>query len=399
MSTEGADPATAGPTAPPKPADSRSEFASDDRSRRRRDDDDDRGRRSRRRDDDDDRDRDRRSRRRDDDDDRDQDRRSRRRDDDDDEDRDRRSRRRNDDDDRDRRRDRDDDDRQRPSRRDDGYDRRRREPDPVALEAQFNRAGLSCLLFFIGGWLQVGAAGLMVFAIFLHWVGVREGLGVFLILSGLLGIGYWLTSATGLGFLISGPRDRGALGLSIATAAVGGLHLILLIVIATSRDAGTFGSPPNPSRSADVSWDAFVTQIRALPCLLFAEIGWGDVQRNIARGSLLPIFANLIEIGRMCLLFLTLRAIMQCARDSDGAKLSMQATVGYAIGAGSLVVVGLLFGLLMLAVRPSNPTDGPETLMAVLHLFFLVLYLVFAGLAVGSTLVIKSVKGRLDYRR
>jgi hypothetical protein len=37
--------------------------------------------------------------------------------------------------------------------------------------------------------------------------------------------------------------------------------------------------------------------------------------------------------------------------------------------------------------------------MAVLHLFFLVLYLVFAGLAVGSTLVIKSVKGRLDYRR
>ena len=131
MSTEGADPSTASPTAPPKPADSRSEFTSDgDRSRRRRDEDDDR-------------DRDRRSRRRnDDDDDRDRDRRSRRRNDDDD----RRPRRRDEDDDRDRRRDRedDDDDRRRRPRRDDDYDRRRREPDPAALEDQFNRAGLSC---------------------------------------------------------------------------------------------------------------------------------------------------------------------------------------------------------------------------------------------------------------
>ena len=252
---------------------------------------------------------------------------------------------------------------------------------------------------FIGGWLQVGAAALMVFTVFLHWVGVREGLQVFLVLAGLLGVGYWLASATGLGFLISGPRDRGALGFSIATAAVGGLHLILLIVIATGRDAGQFGSPGVQTRGSEVAWDAFVTQIRALPVLLFAEIGFGDIARNVARGSLVPIFANLFEIGRMVLLFLTLRAIMQCARDSDGAKLSMQAMVGYAIGAGSLIIVGVLFGLLFLAVRPTNPTDGPETVSAVIHLFFLVIYLVFAGLAVGATLVIKSVKGRIDYRR
>ena len=85
---------------------------------------------------------------------------------------------------------------------------------------------------------------------------------------------------------------------------------------------------------------------------------------------------------------------MLCARDSEGAKLSMQAMVGYAIGAGALILVGVLFGLLFLAVRPTNPTDGPETASAVVHLFFLVIYLVLAGLAVGATLVIKSVKGR-----
>src|SRR5262245_55861766 len=220
MSDEGADPATktasGDPPSPSKSRDSRAEFAVDEgRSRRRNEDDD---RRSRRRDEDDD-DR-RRSRRRDEDDDRDRDRGRRRRDDDDD---DRRSRRREDDDDDRRPRRTDDDDRDTNRRQrdeDDDYDRRPRRPSAATIEGQFNRASLGCLLMYIGGWLQVGGAGLILFTIFLHWIGIEDGLQVFIVLGGLAGLGYWFSAATGIGFLVSGPRDNRALGFSIATAAV-----------------------------------------------------------------------------------------------------------------------------------------------------------------------------------
>ena len=328
----------------------------------------------------------------------------RRRDEDDEDDRDPRSHRR-DEDDRPRRRPRDDDgDDDRPRRRrdeDDDYDDRPRRPKPraQAIEGQFNRASLACLLNFIGGWLHVAALALVAFVFFLDWVGVREGLRVFLVIGGLLALGYWLTSATGLGFLVSGPRDRGALGLSIATAAVAGLHLILIILIATSRTFGGFGAPPT-GRAADLHWDAFVTQARALPILLFFEIGVGDVWARVSEGSLIPVLTNFFEVARMVLFLLTLRAVMLCARDSRGAKLGMQAMIGYAIGAGALVVIGVLFGLLLVATRPSQPNPGAmETTSAVFHLFFLILYLVMAGMAVGQTLVVRVIQGKIDYRR
>lgn len=390
LSTEGIDPndptvrPAVGRTDLPKARDSKGEFdlpLDDDRPRRPRDDDDDeRGRRSRRRDEDDD-DRDRGRRRNDDNYD---------------------DRRRN------RRRDDDDDDRDRGRRRylerdydeEDDYDdrpRRGRE-DPRAIEGQYNRASLACLLYFIGGWLQVGAFGLVAFIVFLHWCGVLEGLRIFGVLAGLLGLGYWLTAGTGIGFLVSGPRKRGALGLSIATAAVAGLHLMLIIVIATNRTWGGFGNVTG-DRTAEVHWQAFVTQLQALPTLLFALIGVGDFVRGVADNSLLPIVTNLAEVARLILFLMTLRAVMLCLRDHRNASLCMKAMIGFAIGAGGLLVLGILFGLLLLAVRPERVNrDAFESISAVWHLFFLVMYLVLAGLAVGINLIVRSVKGRLDYR-
>lgn len=317
---------------------------------------------------------------------------------------DRQRRRRNDEyDDRDRRsrRHRDDDEDERPRRRrdeEDDYDDRPRRADRRAIAGQFDRASLACLLLMIGGWLQVGALGVLVFTWFLDWIGVQEGLRVFLVVAGLLGVGHWLTSAVGLGFLVSGPRARGALGLSIATAAVGGLHLMLLIVVATSRHFGGFGSATH-GYAADVHWDSFVTQARAIPVLLFWELGAGDIYRGVAQGSLLPVLTNLLEVARWVLLLLALRAIMLGARDAKGTKLGMQATTGYGIGAGALILLGVLFGLLLLATRPTQPGPGAaESASAVRHLFFLVLYLVLAGLGVGTTLVIRAIKNRIDYR-
>src|SRR4051794_7955068 len=148
LSSAGADPKAPVAAGSPGNREPRSDFEYDDR----RDDDSGRGRR--RRDDDD------------------YDRRRRR---DDDEDRDRRARRRG-------------GDRggggpgppaagggggaraRRSRRRDDDYDdRRRRGPDPRAIEGQFNRASLACLLCFVGGWLLVAGLGVMVLVRLLFW--------------------------------------------------------------------------------------------------------------------------------------------------------------------------------------------------------------------------------------
>jgi hypothetical protein len=253
-------------------------------------------------------------------------------------------------------------------------------------------------LSFIAGWLQVAAFGLMFFIVFLHWCGITDGLRIFGVLAGLLGLGYWLTSGTGFGFLVSGPRKRGALGLSIATAAVAGLHLLLIIVIATNRTWGGFGSATF-DRTAELHFEAFVTQLRALPLLVYLLIGVGDFRQGLMDGSFLPVFTNLAEAGRTILFLLALRAIMLNLREDRTASLCMKTTVGFAIGAGGLIVVGMLFGILLLAIRPERVNQAAfESINAISHLFMLVLYLVLAGLAVGVNLVVRSVKQNLDYR-
>lgn len=338
--------------------------------------------------------------------------RSRRSRDDEDDDRPSRSRARRDleDDEDDRpsrsRRNRDDDDEDydgRPSRRRRGDrtwddDRpRRRDADPETIEGRFDRAGLACMLTFIGGWLHVAAMGMMVFIALLEWAGIREGLMVFAILAGLLGLGHWLTSAVGLGFLISGPRNHGALALSIATAATAFLHLVLLIVVSTSRDPGALAM-----RTADFSWGAFPTQAHRLATLLFFAVGYGGAGGGVAVGGglLIAIFASLAEAARMILLLLALRAVMLNARDHSGARTCLKAVIGYAIGVGALLGVGLLFGLILTMLLSDGPKqDLIASVRAVGSLFILIVFLVITGLGVGTTLIIKSVKNRIDYRR
>jgi hypothetical protein len=359
------------PMAEERPHRSRDE---DDRRRGREDDDDDRGRhddyenrgRRRRRDEDDDRYRDR-------------DRSRRQRDDDDDDDRDRSRPRR----------DQEDDYEDRP---------RNRVARERAIEGQFNRASLACLLNFIGGWVHVAALLMVVFALFLAWAGLQEGLTLFLVLAGLLGIGHWLTSATGMGFLVSGPRERGALGLSIATASTAGLHLMIILIIGSSRYHGAFGSTPY-SRAADIHWEAFVTQLTALPSLIFAVTAFSEFFAKVSEGSVLPVFANIVEAARMILFLLTLRAIMLQARDTRGAASCMKTMIAFAITAGGLLVLGLLFGILMLLVRPQARAGDWESVSAVMFLFLIVQRLALGGINVLITLLIKSVKSKIDYRR
>lgn len=302
------------------------------------------------------------------------DRRGRRRYDDE---RDRRSRRRDDDEhDYERRRLWDDEDDHRPG------------PNPRAIEGQFSRASIACLLCFIGGWLQVGALAVIVFVTVLRWAEIHEAANVFVIVAGLLGLGNLLSSAVGYGFLVSGPRDRGALGLSIGTAAVAGFHLILVLVIATT----SFNNPRDQVYSG-VNWFAFVTELTRLPQVVFWAIAAPPGVNAVSARVILPVFASLAELAKVILFLLTLRAVMRCARDPRRARMCIQAVLAVAIGFGVLVFLGVLFGLLALAVR--NEQGGWT---AVNSVFYLALFMCQAGLIVWTTMVTKAAKEAIDYR-
>ena len=351
------------------------------RSARQRDDDDDDRRRTRRRDDDEaDEDRPRRSRLRRDD------------DGDEEEDQPKRSRSRRDDDD-----DEDEDDAPRRTRRREAEARSSRKPTLSTFEVQMNRAGLGAQLVTIAGWLQVGALGVVTLVFFLDWFGVKDGLSIFLAVGGLVGAASWITAATGLGIAIGGPRNRGALGLSIASTATAGVHLILLIVLAVSAtrdDVFITGR-----KTLETNWTSFVTQGYILSHVTFRLVA----SEGNFKGEkmILPVLANLAEIARAVLILLYFRAIMLCAKDKSSARVAMKAVVAIAIAAGILIVLGLFAGGIFHALKP-GPKEigrGANSLITLNRVHQLVTFLGLMGIAVASTLVLKFLKGNIDYRR
>ncbi len=325
----------------------------------------------------------------------------RRRDDDDDDHDDRRaSRRRRDDDDDDdrrpRRRDRDDDndrDDDRPARK-----RDRAKADLTALEGQFNRTGLACLMLMIGGWVIVGGLGLSAFRVFLTMCGFSDNTEIFDIIAGMLGVAGWLAGMVGLGFAVSGPRDRGALGLSIAAACCGLFHLMLIMII-PSTVYGDLGATVGAGRSGMV-WDNFVSQSRAIPTWLFDLIG-GNSQRHYGFFPALPLLANVAEVGRFVLLLLFLRSVMLCAKDPKPARLCMKTVIGYASAVGGLIVLAAVLGIIYLLATPTGANadrNGKQASETMMLLFKLVQCLAVAGLFTWLSLVTMKIKNRIDYR-
>lgn len=373
MSSDGLHPNN--PEATPPSSDAKRGSKGDVDLERRRSEDDDRNRR--RRDDDDDDDRDRRGRRRDDD--------------DDDDDRDRGRRRRDDDDD-----DDDGDRRRRRARRD---ERRRRRP-KQDTDGQYNRASLSCLLTFISGWLQVGGLGILALVAFLTWCGVTDGMKFFTLIAGLLGIGCWLTSSVGFGIGVSGPRERGALGFSIALACVAGLHLLFTIIVAISRQYDIFGMAGGGS-TVQVNWARFVTSNTSLSYFMFILINvpFTFIERVID-SYLLGIFANFAEVARTLMLLFWLRAVMRTVKENRAADSCMKTIIIYSIGAGVVVVLGLFFGAIGAALAPSKGAQGDFRLASTMyHIYNIVQPLVLIGMGILVNLVVKTMKGNIDYRR
>ena len=186
----------------------------------------------------------------------------------------------------------------------------------------------------------------MVLVRLLFWAEVREGLNVFLVIAGLLGLGHLLTSAVGYGFLVSGPRERGGLGLAIATASVAAFHLILTILLATTQTQTIWGD-----QYVSVRWSSFVTEGNELGDLIYFLIGVAPRGWSPGGRAVLAVFANLAEVALVVLFLVTLRSAARNARDPRRARAAMQAVIANSVAAGALLLAAILFGLLFLAVR------------------------------------------------
>ena len=79
----------------------------------------------------------------------------------------------------------------------------------------------------------------------------------------------------------------------------------------------------------------------------------------------------------------------------------MKAVVAIAIAAGILLVLGLLAGGIFHALKPGpkEVVRGTNSLFTLIRVHQLVTFLGLMGIAVATTLVLKFLKGNIDYRR
>jgi predicted Zn finger-like uncharacterized protein len=184
-----------------------------------------------------------------------------------------------------RRRGRDDDEDEEPDRR--------RERNPRRERAWAERG---TLLMLIGTGVNLGALLLLLLLTTLAILGgILSGDWVVLLLVGLPGLGGLVTFTVGAVFSLLGPKARGALGFGIATLAVAGVQILLLLIALFPQEVNVgFGAPLRGS----IDWPRFAS---ALP--IFDTLGLSLAAPSGRGGSIdvLLVFTGLVEAARLAL--------------------------------------------------------------------------------------------------
>lgn len=227
---------------------------------------------------------------------------------------------------------------------DDPEERERRKAKKTA--AAIRRARIGVLLNFIGVCLFVGALGLELLLFLIGFAGAAISHDVHA-LSGLPGIGNWITAAVGLGFLASGPGKYGARGLTIATAAVGALHLILLIVALLQKQTsilpGGFGM--TTGRSFNIDWTAMITQQTYL--IMLPMVGRLGV-------DVVTLLTAISELALWILLALSVRAVALNVKEHGVAGNCIGLVIAVPATVIGLLVIELIFKLIFENMPPTS---------------------------------------------
>jgi len=224
----------------------------------------------------------------------------------------------------------DDDDRPRKKRRkrEDDEDEEEDQPRKKSKKSrglEVMRLRTSVFLNFIAAGLYIGALGVWILLWLIAWLAGRMPYDLYAI-PALIGLGNLVVALIGFGYGLAGPTGNGARGLGIATISVAGAHLLFALV-----GLGVSSGPFGPA----VRWECLVTNLEALPALFL-------VFRSVL---LVPVFASLLELARMILYALTLRAQALTLNKHDLAARTKVLVIGLGVISGALLVVTLILGI------------------------------------------------------
>jgi hypothetical protein len=234
------------------------------------------------------------------------------------------------------------------------------------------RLRTSVFLNFIAAGLYLGAVSVMLVLYLLRFaVTINGNVDA---LAALVGLGNWVVAIIGFGFGLAAPPQNAARGLGIATLAVAGTHLLLAL---TGLEVGYIEIGYGMHHY--FHWGALVTNLGILQGLL----------GHFHSAALVPLLAMLLELARMILYALTLRAYAVTLGKYDLAGRCKVLWIGLAVIAGSLVVLGLLFGIIM------DNTRSFDTIRVMGVMSTVVNYAGLLGMVIWYFFVVKSARDQL----
>ncbi len=182
----------------------------------------------------------------------------------------------------------------------------------------------------------MGSFGAFLLYLVIAWMGGREP--VILALACIPGLVGFILAGVGFGFIVAGPRRGNLLGLSIALAAVAGVHL-LLTLIAAFGDSKGLGSVYG---RASVNWLVMSTSFLEFVLMITSRYG-----------EALIICLGLFELARFIMLMLYLRELGKICKDREASQRCMMLLIALPSAIVGSILVALLGWELMKEAQPS----------------------------------------------
>ena len=206
------------------------------------------------------------------------------------------------------------------------------------------------------------------------------------VIAALPGLANWIVSLVGIGFLIAGPKKGNLFGLSIATSAVSGVQLLIILYVAYLSGDSFHSMGTRYGPVAD--WDAF-------PSLLFHFIA--AVTIAIATSfEFFPIWlilGGLLEVARFVLIMLMVKEFGSALKSKSIVKNALHLLIALP----SIVVITSVIVTILAAAKVNSGIGGGGGI--VFYVAATALFAAFIATFCKAALVCNEVKNEIDYRK
>jgi hypothetical protein len=201
----------------------------------------------------------------------------------------------------------------------------------------FDGVRIALLMHAIASWCMAGALGCMTIFFIAIWARINA---VFLSqIAGIVSIGFIVVSGVAYGFCLAGPKKNGMLGLSIASACIVGVRLIMVIVLLAQSGGLGSGLP------------GMTTTVLGLITMVLPVFGMYLYGLFNGAGFSFELFIMVgVEIAQLIVFTLYLQAAAKTSRDRGGEAEASNFVMFWSVGSGVIAFSGLAVILLIRAV-------------------------------------------------